>query len=500
MSKDAVKYGRMSKRQRAQVADEASQLGKAGSADSFSWTTLTSSTMTSSSHPPSLKLPIFDSSVSQMNSSLHPGNSSPQDGINAHFRQDSYSNDELPTDAPHGRLPRRFDSTTSSSSSTNLPLSPSPVSPHSPAFESPHYSEISSYYNNSTVFSFPPFQPQPTNPPKSTSYQELDVKREPVVNDADPSSQDIQSLPLMAQAVPPNDSSPPPTDSTSLSSILTLHILEAHRRTCLYSTDQLRLIREDTIAAGDFDGKSSSVYAMVKSFPHPARRLFLWRESANQLTLVVQQIIEFAKMVPGFLALPQDDQILLLKSSAFEIAVIHLSRLLDVDARTVVFRNAALPWNVFHRAAAEGEERHLVVNAFGFAQNLRLMNLTEREVALYCSVVLFTPDRVGVKDVDAIARVRDKIVDALKEELIRTRGGSDDAEEALGKLLTRTGALKQIALSHLRVTNEVKMGGEIELPELYEEIFRVESDAEDEESDVNSNTSLPNTRNSETKS
>jgi nuclear receptor subfamily 1 group F protein 4 len=32
------------------------------------------------------------------------------------------------------------------------------------------------------------------------------------------------------------------------------------------------------------------------------------------LTTVIQQIIEFAKMVPGFMKLSQDDQIVLLKA------------------------------------------------------------------------------------------------------------------------------------------------------------------------------------------
>lgn len=40
----------------------------------------------------------------------------------------------------------------------------------------------------------------------------------------------------------------------------------------------------------------------------------LWLECAQKLTTVIQQIIEFAKMVPGFLKLLQDDQIVLLKA------------------------------------------------------------------------------------------------------------------------------------------------------------------------------------------
>lgn len=39
-----------------------------------------------------------------------------------------------------------------------------------------------------------------------------------------------------------------------------------------------------------------------------------WLECAQKLTQMIQQIIEFAKMVPGFMKLSQDDQIVLLKA------------------------------------------------------------------------------------------------------------------------------------------------------------------------------------------
>ena len=39
----------------------------------------------------------------------------------------------------------------------------------------------------------------------------------------------------------------------------------------------------------------------------------LWLSAAQKLTNVIKQIIEFAKLVPGFLKLPQEDQINLLK-------------------------------------------------------------------------------------------------------------------------------------------------------------------------------------------
>ena len=40
----------------------------------------------------------------------------------------------------------------------------------------------------------------------------------------------------------------------------------------------------------------------------------LWITAAGRMTAIIQQIIEFAKMVPGFMHLPQEDQIVLLKA------------------------------------------------------------------------------------------------------------------------------------------------------------------------------------------
>jgi len=47
----------------------------------------------------------------------------------------------------------------------------------------------------------------------------------------------------------------------------------------------------------------------------------LWAETAQRLTDEVQQIIEFAKFIPGFISLLQDDQIMLLKGGTYCLCV-----------------------------------------------------------------------------------------------------------------------------------------------------------------------------------
>lgn len=54
----------------------------------------------------------------------------------------------------------------------------------------------------------------------------------------------------------------------------------------------------------------------------------LWLECAQKLTAVIQQIIEFAKMVPGFMKLSQDDQIVLLKTGTIITLILYYFRFL----------------------------------------------------------------------------------------------------------------------------------------------------------------------------
>lgn len=40
----------------------------------------------------------------------------------------------------------------------------------------------------------------------------------------------------------------------------------------------------------------------------------LWLDCADKLTAMIQNIIEFAKLIPGFMRLSQDDQVSVLKN------------------------------------------------------------------------------------------------------------------------------------------------------------------------------------------
>lgn len=92
------------------------------------------------------------------------------------------------------------------------------------------------------------------------------------------------------------------TDPAQISELLSKTIADAHARTCMVPTEQIQ----------ESFRKPTDISRMIyyKNMAHEQ----LWLECAQKLTAVIQQIIEFAKMVPGFMKLSQDDQIVLLKA------------------------------------------------------------------------------------------------------------------------------------------------------------------------------------------
>lgn len=104
-------------------------------------------------------------------------------------------------------------------------------------------------------------------------------------------------------------------DSSEINELLSKTIADAHARTCLITTEQ---IQEEFKKPRDIN---KLLY--YKNMQHDQ----LWLECASKLTQIIQVIIEFAKMVPGFMKLSQDDQIVLLKAGNWTNLIYYFSLL-----------------------------------------------------------------------------------------------------------------------------------------------------------------------------
>lgn len=71
------------------------------------------------------------------------------------------------------------------------------------------------------------------------------------------------------------------------------------------------------------------------------QKIILWQQMAVLVTPSIQRVVEFAKRVPGFIDLSQDDQLILIKLGFFEIWSVHISRMVNTVDNTLTFADGS---------------------------------------------------------------------------------------------------------------------------------------------------------------
>ncbi|RWS15127.1 putative nuclear hormone receptor HR3-like protein [Dinothrombium tinctorium] len=251
--------------------------------------------------------------------------------------------------------------------------------------------------------------------------------------------------------------------------LLARTVADAHTRTCLFSTDQI----------ADFMRKPPDLSRIMyfKNMTHED----LWLECANRLTAIIQNIIEFAKMVPGFMKLTQDDQIVLLKTGSFELSCLRMSRYIDTNTQQILFGDCQNPHSLTLMPkeafmTPDTSEMKLVTSVFDFAKCIAEMKLSEVQLALFSAYVLLSPDRPGLKGSMEIQRLNQAILKALKMEISRTHNKPYKGDvTVMETLIAKVEALKDISALHMEALTKFRRSSpHLDFPPLHKELFSVD--------------------------
>ncbi|CAH0599797.1 unnamed protein product [Chrysodeixis includens] len=201
----------------------------------------------------------------------------------------------------------------------------------------------------------------------------------------------------------------------------------------------------------------------------------MWLDCADKLTGMIQNIIEFAKLIPGFMKLTQDDQILLLKSGSFELAIVRLSRLIDVNRDQVLYGDVVLPIRECVHAR-DPRDVALVVGIFDAAKTIARLKLTETELALYQSLVLLWPERHGVRGNPEIQCLFNMSMAAMRHEIDTNHAPLKGDVTVLDTLLAKIPTFRELSLMHLEALCRFKAAHPHHVfPALYKELFSLDS-------------------------
>ncbi|XP_068589585.1 nuclear receptor subfamily 1, group D, member 4a [Cebidichthys violaceus] len=168
----------------------------------------------------------------------------------------------------------------------------------------------------------------------------------------------------------------------------------------------------------------------------------IWESFSQCFTPAVKEVVEFAKGIPGFQELSQQDQVMLLKSGTFQVLMVRFCTLFNAEERTVTFLNGqTYPLSTL-RALGMGS---LLDAMFDFSEKLGSLGLEPDEMALFMAVVLVSADRSGITDMRAVEQLQEGLIRALRSLITRRR---PDDTALFPKLLLRLPDLRTLNNLH----------------------------------------------------
>ncbi|XP_059920891.1 nuclear receptor subfamily 1, group D, member 4a [Gadus macrocephalus] len=146
----------------------------------------------------------------------------------------------------------------------------------------------------------------------------------------------------------------------------------------------------------------------------------VWESFSHGFTPAVKEVVEFAKGIPGFQELSQQDQVMLLKSGTFQVLMVRFCTLFNAEERTLTFLNGQTYPLATLRALGMGS---LLDAMFEFSEKLGSLGLEPDEMALFMAVVLVSADRSGISDPGAVEQLQEGLIRALRSLIARRHPG-----------------------------------------------------------------------------
>ncbi|XP_048758927.1 uncharacterized protein LOC125668650 isoform X2 [Ostrea edulis] len=178
-----------------------------------------------------------------------------------------------------------------------------------------------------------------------------------------------------------------------------------------------------------------------------------WEGFQSLLNKTIQDTVIFAKKIPGFPHLDQDDQISLIKGGCFEVACVIHSKFIDSDTNTmfVAGKNILVCREDMKRGFPLGE--HFVELFFNLCVRFNAYKLGDAEKALFSALVLISPDRQGLKNREKVSKLQELLIQALQTQI----SASHPTEVGLfPRLLMSISSLRELGVEHRRMLESLK--------------------------------------------
>lgn len=246
-----------------------------------------------------------------------------------------------------------------------------------------------------------------------------------------------------------------------------LNVSQAHLANCGVTDDKLKSLprRHATLMTKI---EIPDAFVQFSDEELESQRLLMWQCYANLTTPAIQNMVEFVKRIPGITDLSQDDQLILIKTSFFEMWVTRMARMFSRDDLTLTFEDGSM---------IQKDELSVVYTAefvsamFDVAGNINGLNLNDTEIGLLSAVILATPDRHGIRDGKGVETLWEKLIEALKLQLKRNHSTE---ENLFGTALVKLSELRTLGSHHNELLQYYRANWHrCKIPPLFSEIYDI---------------------------
>ncbi|KAL8587714.1 hypothetical protein ACOMHN_020932 [Nucella lapillus] len=220
-------------------------------------------------------------------------------------------------------------------------------------------------------------------------------------------------------------------------------VIASHQMTCDLSLTRVSQMRDLALQMGNYISCPANMACPLNNHLAQDANKNDLDEFSESFTPAIKSVVDFAKGIPGFTLLNQDDQVTLLKAGTFEILLVRLACLFDPESNTMMFTGGKLFRR--HPATMTTGAGFLLDSMFDFSERFNKLCLRDEELALFSAIVLLSPDRPGLRNMEQVERIQNKVTHSL-QNIINLNHKEDST--LFAKILMKTTDLRTLNALH----------------------------------------------------
>ncbi|XP_056637205.1 ecdysone-inducible protein E75 isoform X2 [Diorhabda sublineata] len=209
-------------------------------------------------------------------------------------------------------------------------------------------------------------------------------------------------------------------------------VVRAHIDTCDFTREKVEPMLQRARDNPSYTACPPTLACPLNPNPQPLTgQQEMLQDFSKRFSPAIRGVVEFAKRIPGFTLLAQDDQVTLLKAGVFEVLLVRLACMFDSQTASMICLNGqVLKRDSIHNSS---NARFLMDSMFDFADRMNSLRLSDAEIGLFCSVVVIAADRPGLRNTELIEKMHNKLKSSLQMVVAQNHHSQQHVMEELMK-------------------------------------------------------------------